>query len=187
MPLLTPILSTAVWLALAEGAYPWWNYPGLELWKFVNLLVFIAVALYVHRRFGRFVREGLRARGERIKRELETARQEKDQALSRLSEVEERFAKLESEAAAIRERADQEARAERDRIKQLTELEIVKIREQAERELDNTGKAARHELRRFAAQESIRLAEEILVREIKPEDDARLTKISVDQLGRSQG
>ena len=35
--------------AFAEGA-TWYNYPGLELWKFFNLALFTAVAIYILRR-----------------------------------------------------------------------------------------------------------------------------------------
>lgn len=169
-----------------DGQYPWWNYPGLELWKFVNLFLFIAAALYLHRRFGRPVREALRARSEGIKRELIRAREERDQAMAKLAEVEERFERLDAEVATVRERATTEGEAERARIKSATELEISKMEEQAKREIESAGKAARLELQRFAAQESVRLAEEILEREIRPEDDARLTTRSVEELGRTQ-
>ena len=158
----------------------------MELWKFVNLLVFIVLALYLHRRFGRPIREALRSRGEGIKRELLRARAERDQALAKLAEVESRFASLDAEVATVRERARAEADAEQQRIRAATEEEIAKTREQAKREIENAGKAARHELRRFAAETSVRLAEEILEREIGPEDDARLTKLSVQELGRSR-
>jgi len=169
-----------------DASNAWWNYPGLELWKFVNLLVFIILALYLHRRFGRPVREALRSRGDGIKRELLRAREERDQALAKLAEVESRFASLDAEVATVRERARAEADAEKQRITAATEEEIAKSREQAKREIENAGKAARHELRRFAAATSVRLAEEILEREIGPEDDARLTSLSVQELGRSR-
>jgi F-type H+-transporting ATPase subunit b len=163
---------------------PWVNYPGLELWKFVNLLIFIAVGFYLHRRFGRPIREALRSRGERIKHDLTRAQEERDQALAKLAEMESRFADLDAEVAAIEERAKREGEAERERIKLATQEEISKIQEQAKREIESAGKAARHELRRFAAMESVRLAEEILRTEIRPEDDARLTTESVRELGR---
>jgi F-type H+-transporting ATPase subunit b len=167
-----------------EGSAPWWNYPGLELWKFVNLLVFIFCALYLHRRFGRPIREALRSRAEGIKRELVIAREERDQALAKLKDVETRFANLDAEVGKIREKARAEADAERQRIKFETDAEIAKLREQAKREIETAGKAARYELRRFAAQESVRLAEGILEREIGPDDDARLTNLNVQELGR---
>jgi F0F1-type ATP synthase membrane subunit b/b' len=158
----------------------------LELWKFVNLLIFIVLALYLHRRFGRPIREALRSRGEGIKRELLRAREERDQALAKLAEVESRFASLDAEVATVKERARAEAEAEKQRIAAATEEEIARNREQARRDIENAGKAARHELRRFAAETSVRLAEEILEREIGPEDDVRLTSRSVQELGRSR-
>ncbi|HEY3039766.1 MAG TPA: ATP synthase F0 subunit B [Pyrinomonadaceae bacterium] len=169
-----------------DDSNPWWNYPGLELWKFVNLLVFIVCAVYLHRRFGRPIREALRSRGEGIKRELMRAREERDQALAKLAEVESRFANLDAEVAKVKEKARVEAEAERQRITAATEEEIAKTRDQAKREIDSAGKAARHELRQFAAQESVRLAEELLEKELKPEDDVRLTSLSVEELGRTR-
>jgi F0F1-type ATP synthase membrane subunit b/b' len=60
------------------------------------------------------------------------------------------------------------------------------MREQSTREIESAGKAVRMELRRFAAQESVRLAEQILERELGPEDDIRLTSLNVKELGGSQ-
>jgi F-type H+-transporting ATPase subunit b len=167
----------------AEGP-PWWNYPGLELWKFVNLLVFIACALYLHRHFGMPIREALRSRSEGIKRELVIAREEKERALAKLAEVQARFEKLDDEVLEVKKKARAEADAEKERIRSATEAEIAKMREQSKREIESAGKAARLELRKFAAQESVRLAEEILEREIGPEDDSRLTTLNVNELGR---
>jgi F-type H+-transporting ATPase subunit b len=183
-----PVISILFgWLQLSLGASePWWNYPGLELWKFVNLIIFIACALYLHRRFGRPIREALRSRSEGIRRDLLRAREERDQALAKLAEVEARFAGLDSEVAAIKERARAEASEEKERIRLSTEREVAKIREQAKREIESAGKAARQELRRFAAQESVRLAEQILAKEIGPEDDARLTALGIEELGRTR-
>lgn len=162
----------------------WVNYPGLELWKFLNLLIFLICALYLHRRFGRPVREALQARGQRIKHDLAKAQEERDQALAKLAEVEARFANLDAEISTIKQRAKLEGEAERERIEVATEEEVSRIREQAKREIESAGKAARHELRRFAATESVRLAEEILRVEIGSDDDARLTSKSVRELRR---
>jgi len=180
--LLLTILSLLHWIP--DSLDPWLNYPGLELWKFVNLLIFVICALFLHRRFGRPVREALRSRGERIKHDLARAQDERNQALAKLAEVEARFADLDAEVTAIKERARVEGEAERERNQLATEAEISRIREQAKREIESAGKAARHELRRFAAIESVRLAEEILKSEIDPDDDTRLTSQSVRELGR---
>lgn len=182
MLLLLSIVSLLHWIP--DSLDPWLNYPGLELWKFVNLLLFVVCALYLHRRFGRPVREALRSRGERIKHELARAQEERDVAVAKLAEVETRFADLDAEITAIKERAKLEGEAERERIRLATDEEISRIRDQAKREIESAGKAARHELRRFAAAESVRLAEEILRVEISPDDDARLTSKGVRELGR---
>jgi F0F1-type ATP synthase membrane subunit b/b' len=177
-------MTFALLRLIPDWLEPWVNYPGLELWKFANLLIFIVVAFYLHRRFGRPIREALRSRGESIKHELARAQEERDQALAKLAEVEARFADLDAEVARIQEKAKLEAEAERQRMDLGTEAEVVRIREQAKREIESAGKAARHELRRFAALESVRLAEEILKVEIDPDDDARLTTLEVQELGR---
>lgn len=166
---------------------PWWlNYPGLELWKFINLFIFIVCALLLHRRFGHPIREALRSRGEAIKRELLRAQEERDLAQAKLAEVEARFANLDAEVAKVKERAAAEAEAEKKRIAAATEAEIAKTREQAKREIESAGKAAMQDLRRFAAAESVRLAEELLKKELAPEDDVRLTSLSVEELGRTR-
>ncbi len=180
--LLLHIFNLFVLLEGPEGSTPWWNYPGLELWKFINLLLFILCALYLHRRFGRPIKEGLRARGEAIKRELKRAREERDQALAKLAEVETRFATLDTEVSKVQERNAAEIEAERGRIGASTEAELAKMRDQAKREIESTGKTVRHELRQFAAQESIRIAEDILKKEIGPEEHARLTGRSIEEL-----
>ena len=178
---LSILLLFLAWLP--DGFERWLNYPGWEAWRFFNLLVFIAAGFYLHARFGRPIREALRSRSEGIRRELERARDERDQALAQLAEVEARFANLDGEIAKVKERTAMEAAGERERVRVATEEEISKLRDQAKREIESAGKAARHELRRFAADESVRLAEEILVREIKPDDDVRLTSQSVQELG----
>jgi F0F1-type ATP synthase membrane subunit b/b' len=117
---------------------------------------------------------------------LETARRERDQALAKLAEVETRFANLDAEVALVNEKAQLEADAEKERIAKATEAEIAKIRDQAKREIESAGKTARHELRRFAAQESVLLAEEIIRKEIGSEDDSRLTTLNLQELGRTR-
>jgi F-type H+-transporting ATPase subunit b len=180
------IFNFLVLIEGSESGIPWWNYPGLELWKFVNLLLFILLALYLHRRFGRPIREGLRVRSEAIKRELKQAKEERDQALAKLSDVEARFANLDAELSKVKGRTESELEAERERIKAMTEGELARMRDQAKREIESSGKTARHELRRFAAQESIRMAGDILKREIGPDEQARLANRSIEQLRGSE-
>ncbi|MBV9211331.1 MAG: ATP synthase F0 subunit B [Acidobacteria bacterium] len=167
---------------LLEGEYSWWNYPGFELWKFGNLLLFVGVMYLLLRKP---IKEGMQARREGIRRELMRAQEERNAALAKLEEVEARLSKLDAEVASVREQSQKDAQAEQERIARSTEEDARKLREQAVREIESAGKAARQDLRLFAAEQSVRLAEEMIRRDIRPEDDARLVNMSIEELGGS--
>ena len=179
-PIFAASISFINLFALVEGEPPWWNRPGIEAWKFINLFIFVAVAVYILRRP---LSEALRARREGIRRDLMRAQEERNAALAKLEEVEARLAKLDTEVEAIREQTKREATEERERIARSAEEDARKLREQAQREIESAGKAARQELRAFAAEQSVRLAEEMIRREMRPEDDERLIKLQVEELG----
>jgi F-type H+-transporting ATPase subunit b len=160
----------------------WWDYPGLELWKFVNLALFAGALIYVLTKKVK-LGEAFKTRRETIKQELAKAQQDRDAAVAKLKEVEERLARLDGEVSTIREHSAREVADERERIAKSTEVEIAKLSEQAQREIERAGKTAKHELRLYAAQASVRMAEEIIRREMKPEDDARLLQRNVQELG----
>ena len=174
------LLTLAVLVLFQEPR--WWDYPGVELWKFVNLAVFVGGLVYLLTRKMK-VGEAFKTRRETIKQELAKAQQERDAAIAKLKEVEERLTRLDSEVSTIREQSQREVAEERERIAQSTEVEIAKLGESAKREIESAGKAAKHELRNYAAATSVRLAEEIIRREMRPEDDARLLNRNVQELG----
>jgi F-type H+-transporting ATPase subunit b len=183
MPML---ISSAILLLAGPGWWtrvePYLDYPGFEAWKFVNLAVFVGVMIFILTRKVR-LGEAFKARREGIKQELARAQQERDAAVAKLKEVEERLARLDVEVAEIQARSKREAAEERERIARSTETEIAKLGEQAQREIESAGKVAKHELRRYTAEQSVRLAEEIIRREMKPEDDARLIENNIRELG----
>ena len=164
----------------SESSWWWLYYPGLEAWKFVNLFLFILLLIYFLRRP---LSEAFRARREGIRRDLMRAQEERNAALAKLEEVEARLARLDAETASIREQAEREAAEERERIRRAAEAETQKLREQAQREIESAGKAARQELREFAAHESVRLAEEMIRRDMSAQDDARLIGMEIEELG----
>ena len=169
---------------LSSDSPPWWDYPGFEFWKFVNLALFVGLLIYVLKKAD--IRGAFRARGDSIKAELEKARLERDAALAKLKEVEERIAGINDQVASINQRSKAEAEAERNRIAQSTKEEIAKLTAQAQREIENAAKAAKNGLRSFAAAESVRIAEEIITREMRPEDDARLMMHNVEEMEASR-
>jgi F0F1-type ATP synthase membrane subunit b/b' len=162
----------------------WLNYPGLELWKFANLLIFTVGAVLILRRP---LSTALRARSDSIRLELLRAKKERDEALARLAEADALLGHLEADVGTIQDQARQEAKLERQRLASAAEAEIQKLELQAQREIETTRKVAFKELREFLAQRSVELATESLMRQIQPEDDLRLMNASVSELGRSRG
>jgi len=61
-------LSTILFFAqeAANPAYPWYNYPGFEVWKFINLLLFIGALILILRRP---IGQTMQARREAIRKE----------------------------------------------------------------------------------------------------------------------
>lgn len=173
------ILNAKIMLLIAMDTTPWYNYPGWEIWKLFNLFIFVSLAVYFLRRP---LGESLRARREAIRRDLMRAQKERDAALAKLEEVNIRLANLDAEVEAFRVQAQKEAAEERARIERSTEEDTRKLREQAQREIEGAGKAARQELRRYVAEQSVRLAEESLRHNIRQDDEIRLMNNYMDEL-----
>lgn len=148
--------------------------------RVLNLLLFVGLMYFFLRRP---LGEAFRARQEGIRLDLLRAEEERNAAVAKLEEVEGRLARLDAEVESIRAQAQREAAEERERIERATEEEIRKIREQARREIESAAKSARAELRAYTAEQSVRLAEELIRREIRPEDDAHLVREYVEELG----
>src|SRR5437016_12907053 len=105
-------IITNVLPALAGSETPWWDYPGFELWKFFNLAIFVLALVYILTRKAK-LGEAFKARREGIKQELARAQQERDAALAKLKEVEERLGLLDTEVGTIKEEAVREDAEER--------------------------------------------------------------------------
>src|ERR1051326_6817379 len=107
-------------LVIAAGEPRWWDYPGFELWMFINLGVFVLALAYVLTKKVK-LSEAFKTRRENLKRELDHARQERDAATAKLKEIEARLARLQSEGAIIRDQSKQAAEQEGDGIVRLHE------------------------------------------------------------------
>lgn len=169
-------------MLLLAGGESWFNYPGLEFWKFVNLAIFLAVAIFVLRKK---INAALLARRGAIQQELLAAQTEREQALARVAEAEDLLTRLDEHVGAIHKQATQEAEAERKRLAETTALEKEKLKQQAQREMDTANKLARKELRKFLATRSVELARESVQRQMRPEDDTLLIKESIGDLRRT--
>ena len=168
---------------LASGEWmEWFNYPGLELWKFVNLAIFTAAGIFILRKP---ISQALSSRRAAIQHELVAAQQERERALAQVAEADNRLSRLHEDLRSVHLQADEEARSERARIAAATESEMEKLKQQSQREIDMAGKLARKELRQFLAQRSIELARESVRNQMRPEDDTALIKENIGDLRRT--
>lgn len=162
----------------------WLNYPGLELWKFVNLAIFVAVGIYVLTHKFKLSNKYLE-RGKAIKQEMLAAQAEREQALARVAEADALLGRLHEDVSNVHEQARQEAEEERKRLAAATEREVEKLKQQGQREIERANKLARKQLRQYLATRSIELAQQSLRERMRPEDDVLLIKESIGELRRT--
>ena len=168
--------------AFAEGA-AWYNYPGLELWKFFNLALFTAFGIYILRRP---ISAALATRREAIKQELVQAQEAKASALEKLAAADSQLSRLDTDVRTIHEQSRHEADAERQRVASATAREIEKLKQQAQREIETADKIARKALREFFARKSVQVARDNVRTQMRPEDDRHLIEQSIDELRRAR-
>jgi F-type H+-transporting ATPase subunit b len=109
-----------------------------------------------------------RGRTAAIQKGIEEARKMSEEARQRLSEVEGRLSRLDADIASMRGEADQNARAEEQRLQAASEEERKRIVTSAEQEISMAANAARRDLKTYAAELAVNLAE----KKIRVEQDA---------------
>lgn len=166
---------------LASGE-SWFNYPGLELWKFLNLAIFTTAAIFVLRKK---INEALLARRDAIQQEIVTAQQERERALAKVAEADSLLGRLHEDVRTVNQQANEEAKAERHRLATSTEREMEKLKEQSQREIETADKLARKDLRKYLAKRSVELARESVRQQMRPEDDTALIRDNIGDLRRT--
>ena len=173
--IIRPALALAAEQAEASGLL------NPNLWRVLNLLVFVIILIYILRnKIG--IGQLFNNRADSIIKKLEQARRDKREAEERLSELEARLGRLDQEVAEIRAQAEQESDHQAERIRRSAEADAEKIRQAAQREIEGAMKSAKGELQAFVAEQSVALAEAIITREIRPEDNAAMLNRFVDNL-----
>ena len=163
-------------------ATEWYNYPGLELWKFANLAIFTGVGIYILRKP---ISQALQSRRGAIQQELIKAQNERDQASARVAEADSMLSGLDEDVRKVQQQASEEVTSERQRITASTEREIEKLKQQAQREMETADKLSRKELREFLAEKSVQMARESIRTQMRPEDDTALIRESIGELRRT--
>jgi F-type H+-transporting ATPase subunit b len=153
----------------------------LEPWKWANFLVLVGGLGYlIHKHGGPF----FAARSREIKKEYLEAADIRADAEKRVARVDARLANLQSEIDALRREAATEQEAEVERVRRDAAADIAKIEAHARQEIESATKAARMDLKAYAAELAISLAEQKIARGMTPEDEDLLLRNFVGHLAR---
>ena len=168
--------KSVVWMGHLVGLGPHASY--LVYW-FLN---FVLVILFFVLLFRSSVPKMFRDRTQAIQKGIREAQAASAEAARRLSDIEARLARLDTEVAEIRTSAESEAVAEEARIRQAAEEDKRKILEGVETEIAAIARNARRELKTYAAT----LAVDLASRQIRVDDttDKALLREFVGQLGK---
>ena len=162
------LLVSGLFLALsaqAEEAGSASQQSAENLFKWINfaLVAGFIVWLCLKRGPGFFGR-----RADAISSEIQTSTEAKNQAEQLLRDAETKLENLEKEVADLRASARRESAAEAERIRNLTVTDEQKIAEAGKAEIDAAERAARLELKAFAANLAVNGAESLLQQQLTP-------------------
>jgi len=164
------------WLAEVTGLSPQAAYWVSTVLNFV--MVAVVLVVFLKSPMATFFRE----RTVGIQKGMEEARRSSEEASRRLSEIEARLARLDAETAEMRTAADHEAGKEEAAARTAAEQAKAKIVQGAEQEIAAAARLARGELKSYAAELAVSLAEKKI--QMNPATDRVLVRDFVDHLGK---
>lgn len=171
------LLSNFPVILLAEGGL----HPAIP--KAVNLALFVTLLWLAVRKPAR---EFFSTRFAMVRETLQRAAKEKEAAAAKMAELDLRLSRLDTEIAGIREQAGKEADAERERLQNEARRDVEKIGVMAKRDIEAAKQIAMADLRDFAAAKAVDLAEQMIRREMKPEDDMKLLQRMTEQMNKAE-
>jgi F-type H+-transporting ATPase subunit b len=165
----TRILSVGIVFAVsafaqeAEPGDPWLG------WKWANFAILaVGLGYLISKHAPAFFQQ----RSKEIQQGIQEATQAKQEAEARAAEIDRRLAGLDSEIEKLRAGARAEIAAEGERIGHETEGRLQRIQTQSAQEIEMMSRGARDELRKYAAQLALDLAQQrIRSRMTKDVDD----------------
>ena len=124
-----------------------------------------------------------RGRAGAITAAIQEAAAAREQAEQRRRAAEEKIARLDQEAAALRAQARRDAAAEAERIRALAGEEAQKVERAGQLEIEAAERAARMELKAMAARLAVERAEAMIRKRMTPETQAAIFRSFVESLG----
>jgi F-type H+-transporting ATPase subunit b len=141
------------------------------LFKIINFALLAGGLAYILRKpLGDF----FASRSASIRKSLEEGRKALEASAAQLQAVEQKLAHLQEEIAAFRASAANEMEAERQRMKQAAAEEAEKVLASARAQIETSVRAAKLDLKSYAAQQAVELAEELIRQRLDDSSRKRL-------------
>jgi F-type H+-transporting ATPase subunit b len=148
-------VQISVALAADEGAAP----AREDLFKWINFAILVVALGYLLRKpLGSFFADRLGS----IRKGLDEGRRALEASEARLAAVEAKLRAFERELAEFRASSEREMEAERERLRDAAEREAQRILDFARSQIEASARAARLDLKRYAAGQALELAEELI-------------------------
>jgi F0F1-type ATP synthase membrane subunit b/b' len=147
--------------------------PKRLLFQFINFGLLVAILGFAG---GKAINKTLAARHDQMKKDLDEASAARAEAQARLKQQEGRLANLESEVARLQAAIKDEAAKEEQRLLASAEEKARRIGDETQFLVDQQVKQAERNFRDEVANAAARIAEEIVRRSVKPEDEVRLNQ-----------
>jgi len=161
--------EAAAWSAGPEQAEEGEGHENLYHW--INFILLGAALVYLGRKpLGAFFAQ----RSGSIQKALEEGRKALEASQAQLRAVEEKLRRLEQDIAAFKASAIREMEAERERLRQAAAAEAEKISDLTRVQMDVALRAAKLELKNYAAQQAIEQAEAMIRQRL---DDAGRSRL----------
>ncbi|MBI5681766.1 MAG: ATP synthase F0 subunit B [Deltaproteobacteria bacterium] len=169
-------LATSTVFAAAEGGHE----GGSDmLWRVINFSVLAGLLYFL---LAKRVKTFLTERRESIKKALVEAKTAREEAEKKYREYEAKVALLDKKVSEITGELRAEGIADRDRIIEEAQKAAEKIKEQTRVAIEQEIKKAKEGIRGEVVNLAIIMSEEILRKEIKPDDQARLIKEYMERM-----
>lgn len=170
------LFTVSIVFAAAEGGHE----GGSDLiWRVINFAVLVGLIYFL---LAKKLKNFLGERRESIKKALEEAKTAKGEAEAKYREYEAKVAVLDKKVLEIANELKAEGIAERDRIIEDAQRAAEKIKEQVRITIEQEIKKAKQDIKGELASLAVIMAEEILRKEIKPDDQERLIKEYLDKM-----
>ena len=153
--------------------------PTRLAYQFINFGLLVAILGFAG---GKAINKALAARHDQMKKDLEEASAARAEAHGRLKEQDARLANLEAEVARLLAAIKDEAVKEEQRLLASAEEKARRIQDETRFLVDQQVKEAERSFRQEVANAASRIAEEIVRRSVKSEDELRLHQAFISDL-----